>query len=34
MTPFLVDDGDMENVYVVVRPKVAHVDINKQAMVV
>jgi len=34
MTPFPIDGGEMENVYVVVRPKVAHIDINKQAMVV
>jgi hypothetical protein len=34
MTPFSVDGGEMENVYVVVKPKETHVDINKQAMVV
>jgi hypothetical protein len=34
MTPFLVDGGGMENVYVMVRPKVVHVDINKHTMVV
>jgi hypothetical protein len=33
MTPFPIDGGEMD-VYVVVRPKVAHIDINKQAMVV
>jgi hypothetical protein len=34
MTPFLVGGGEMENVYVMVRPKVPHIDINKHTMVV